>query len=175
MKDFEEQLASLLASYGIPPDYFSSRAIPRQAEATELESIGPDIFGREQQLAPAAAQAWRAMQAAAEADGVALLVVSAFRSVQRQCALFERKLEAGQSCEEILRVSMAPGFSEHHTGRALDIATPGCPPLVEAFADTPAFQWLSQSAARFGFSLTYPRDNPYGVVYEPWHWAFTRA
>jgi D-alanyl-D-alanine carboxypeptidase len=175
MKDFEEQLATLLASYGIPTDYFSARAIPRQAEATDLESIGTDILGREQFLAPSAARAWQAMRSAAEADQVTLLVVSAFRSVQRQCALFERKLEAGQSCEEILRVSMAPGFSEHHTGRALDIATPGCQPLVEMFAETSAFHWLSRRAAGFGFFMTYPRDNPHGVVYEPWHWAFKQV
>ena len=26
-------------------------------------------------------------------------------------------------------------------------------------------------AGDFGFSMTYPRDNPWGISYEPWHWA----
>ena len=73
---------------------------------------------------------------------------------------------------EILQVNAAPGYSEHHGGEALDIGTPGEPPAEESFETTPAFAWLSQHAARHGFSLSYPRDNPHGIVYEPWHWRF---
>ena len=32
------------------------------------------------------------------------------------------------------------------------------------------FDWLTAKAARFGFSMSYPRGNPHGIVYEPWHW-----
>jgi D-alanyl-D-alanine carboxypeptidase len=68
-------------------------------------------------------------------------------------------------------VNAAPGHSEHHTGRAVDIATPGSRPLTEEFEQTDAFRWLSSRAVEFGFSLTYPRDNPWGIAYEPWHWS----
>ena len=37
------------------------------------------------------------------------------------------------------------------------------------------FAWLSHSAHQFGFSLSYPRDNPLGFIYEPWHWCFNPA
>ena len=73
---------------------------------------------------------------------------------------------------DFLRVNAAPGYSEHHTGRAVDIGTPGCPPLEEAFEDTAAFAWLSRNAGAAGFRMTYPRGNPQGVIYEPWHWLF---
>ena len=68
-------------------------------------------------------------------------------------------------------VNTPPGYSEHHTGRALDITTSDCEPLTEAFELTEAFTWLVTHASKYQFSLTYPRDNPYGIIYEPWHWA----
>ena len=73
--------------------------------------------------------------------------------------------------DEILTVNAAPGFSEHHTGNAVDIATPGSRPLTEEFEATPAFEWLSANAENYGFSMTYERDNPWGFIYEPWHWS----
>jgi D-alanyl-D-alanine carboxypeptidase len=112
------------------------------------------------------------MRRAARHDGVELLVVSAFRSVEYQADVIRRKLEAGRAIDDILCANAAPGYSEHHTGRALDLATSGCPPLEETFELTPAFAWLEANAARFGYRLSYPRGNPWGIVYEPWHWAW---
>jgi D-alanyl-D-alanine carboxypeptidase len=40
------------------------------------------------------------------------------------------------------------------------------------FEETRASRWLQANAARFGFELSYPRNNPRGVHYEPWHWRF---
>jgi len=74
--------------------------------------------------------------------------------------------------EEILRVNAAPGYSEHHTGRAIDITSLGCKPLTEEFEQTSEFAWLVHRAKDFGFSMTYPRNNKFGVIYEPWHWTF---
>lgn len=130
------------------------------------------MFGREQSLAPAAADAWMGLRDAAAGESVELQLVSAYRSVQYQRQLVERKLVAGLSIESILRVSAAPGYSEHHTGRAIDLSTPGSVPLEEEFEGTAAFDWLLRNASRFGFVLSYPRGNPYGIIYEPWHWAF---
>ncbi|HPF74253.1 MAG TPA: D-alanyl-D-alanine carboxypeptidase family protein, partial [Xanthomonadaceae bacterium] len=68
----------------------------------------------------------------------------------------------------------APGFSEHHSGNALDIGTPDEPPAEESFENTAAFDWLCENAPNFGFQLSYPRNNPHGIVYEPWHWCWSR-
>ena len=110
------------------------------------------------------------MQAAAATEEITLWVISAFRSVARQEEIVAGKLRRRLSCEQILEVSAYPGFSEHHTGTAIDISTPGCPDLIEDFEITAAFHWLSDNAGRFGFALSYPRNNPHGVTYEPWHW-----
>lgn len=162
--------AALLTELGIAPDYGTQPVLPRYAEATELEDIGVNIMGQPQQLAPATASAWRAMAAAAADDAVTLLPVSGFRSIEYQALLIRRKLEAGQCIADILKVNVAPGYSQHHTGNAIDIATPGYKPLLEEFEESPAFEWLQAHAGDFGFVMSYPRDNAEGVIYEPWHW-----
>ena len=160
------------AALGIPADYARQRALPLQPEARRLISIGQDIYQREQRLLAPAAAAWRAMVAAAGHDDIQLQLVSAYRSVAYQEGILRRKLDKGQPIDEILLVSAAPGYSEHHSGRAVDVTTPGCPVLEEAFEDSAAFTWLTNCAADYGFRLSYPRGNPHGVAYEPWHWAW---
>ena len=163
-RDLHEQL-------GIPAGYGRERKLPCYAEASELVEVGPNLLGRMQRLTPDAAARWQQMVEAASRDGIRLLIVSGFRSLDYQATLIRNKLDAGQCLEEILAVNAAPGFSQHHTGTAVDIATPGSRPLTEEFEDSDAFAWLTERAGEFGFSMTYPRDNPYGFVYEPWHWA----
>lgn len=114
------------------------------------------------------------MQAVAAREDLTLLPLSAFRSVARQTAIIRRKLAAGQAIEDILRVNSAPGCSEHHTGRALDLGSPQLMRLTAAFALTREFRWLKRHATQFGFHLSYPRGNRQGIAYEPWHW-FWRA
>ena len=165
-------LRELHEELGIPGDYGRGAGSPPQYdEASELVEIGPNLVGRMQRLTPEAAAAWRAMVEAAAADGVTLMIVSGFRSVDYQARLIRKKINSGQRIAEILEVNAAPGHSEHHTGRAVDIASPGSRPLTEEFEDSAAFGWLTRRAAEFGFSMSYPRDNPWGIVYEPWHWA----
>lgn len=156
---------------GIPADYGVNPPLPQYRDATLLEEVEPNILGRMERLAPDTARDWRAMKAAAAEDGVTLLLVSGFRSIERQIALIRAKLERGDTIESILRVNAAPGFSEHHTGRAIDIATPGCRPLTEDFERTAAFAWLTEHAGRFGFRMPYGRDDRHGFGFEPWHWS----
>ncbi|HWC61776.1 MAG TPA: M15 family metallopeptidase [Verrucomicrobiae bacterium] len=168
MDDYDLRIEQMIRELGAPP---RSNRRPF-LEATELVSVGLDIYGREQRLTPEAAAAWNEMKVGAERDGEILQLVSAFRSVDYQKQIIQRKLAAGQSWEQILRVSALPGFSEHHTGRTVDVTTPGCKVLEEEFENTSVFQWLVRRAGEFGFTMTYPRDNKLGVAYEPWHWTF---
>jgi zinc D-Ala-D-Ala carboxypeptidase len=70
----------------------------------------------------------------------------------------------------ILTVIAAPGFSQHHTGLAIDVGTPNRPVLTEDFENTAAFRWLTSYAGKFGFVMPYNRNNPHGFIYELWHW-----
>jgi D-alanyl-D-alanine carboxypeptidase len=123
-----------------------------------------------------AAAALEEMLAAAHAEapevGASLVGLSCFRSIRRQKDVFCSKPQL--SFEDRARSSAPPGFSEHHTGLAVDFGDatrPDCN-LEECFADTPAGQWLADNAARFGFVLSFPPGNAQGVAYEPWHWRY---
>jgi D-alanyl-D-alanine carboxypeptidase len=169
---FRRRVTAINASLGIPSSYPRRSGLPLQVEARRLVPIGPDIYQREQSLLRDAAGPWRAMVDAARADSIELQLVSAFRSVGYQEGILRRKLEGGQSIDDILTVSAAPGYSEHHSGRAVDLTTPGFAVLEEEFENSEAFAWLSRRAGEFGFRMSYPRGNPHGVAYEPWHWAW---
>lgn len=166
------RIARLLGSIGIPAGYGRRHRLRLQEEARELATVGLDIHGREQLLHPDAAVAWHRLRHAAAADGVELQMASAFRSVGHQASIIEKKKLKGQDLENILAVSAAPGFSEHHTGRAVDVATPGSEALETTFDNTEAFEWLAQNAQAHGFRMSYPRNNRHGILYEPWHWFF---
>lgn len=157
---------------GITERHLEHCPMPPEEEACTLVDAGLDVFDREIQMTAETFEAWRAMQAAAGADGIELQVVSAFRSIEYQCDIIRRKLAKGQDIDEILCVNAIPGHSEHHTGCALDLTTPDCPPLETEFEETAAFKWLMQHAQEFSFFLSYPRDNAAGIDYEPWHWKF---
>ncbi|MBL9214398.1 MAG: M15 family metallopeptidase [Opitutaceae bacterium] len=156
-------------SFPDAPPFYRERP-PRFEEETNLVSVGLDHHNRVAFLHPDAAAAWYRLCSAGKQTGIHLLLISAFRSYGRQTEIVRRKRAQGLSWDEILRVSAFPGFSEHHTGRAIDLASPECPTLIEAFEDTPEFAWLLQRADEFGFHLSYPRASSTGVVYEPWHW-----
>lgn len=172
MKEYQRFIAQMHQDLGIPADYAQQRGLSIQYEALpkELIAIENDIYNRAQQLSHRAADQWYEMKKAAAKDNIELLVISAFRSVEYQKNIFENKLAKNQAIATILQVNAAPGYSEHHTGDTLDITTPFAAPLNEAFERTPAFVWLTANAAQFGFYMSYPRNNQYQVIYEPWHW-----
>jgi D-alanyl-D-alanine carboxypeptidase len=148
------------------------RNLKRVREARSLTLAGRDTQNRAIWMTPRATQAWTRMRDAAAGDGVKLQIVSAFRSVEYQLGIIRRKLERGLAMNEILRVSAAPGYSEHHSGRAFDLTTPGYRALEEEFEKSPAFAWLSTNAKLYGFTMSYPRGNKHGIAYEPWHWCW---
>jgi len=172
MMESAERIRSILASLDIPEDLIRARSLPLCPEADELvvAEIGED--GREYRLVQSAATAWQSMRGAAQEDGLVIKIASAFRSIDRQVEIVREKLAAGVSLAEILAASAPPGYSEHHTGRAVDITTDGVPPFEVEFEQTAAFAWLSENAAGFGFVLSFPPGNAHGYQYEPWHWRF---
>lgn len=161
-----------LAELGIPPELIAARGLRPCVEAVHLELAETGADGREHRLVPEAAAAWQRMKNAALEAGVRLCIVSGYRSVDRQVEIIRRKLAAGQDIADILCVSAPPGFSEHHTGCAVDLGEPDRPLLETCFDQTAAFDWLQQHAGEFGFVLSYPAGNPQGYQYEPWHWCF---
>ena len=165
-------LIAKLAELRITEEDIRACKLPAYEQSGNLVQADDDMFGRTQLMTPATLTSWQNLKKAAQDEGITLLLVSAFRSIDYQCELIAAKLERGQKLSDILSVNAIPGFSEHHTGRALDINTPDCEPLSEAFEETPAFIWLEANASRYEFGLSFPRDNECGISYEPWHWAW---
>lgn len=127
-----------------------------------------------------------ALLADAEAAGCKLYLVSGYRSVERQAALFLRKTnsflaEGFDQAEAERQAAMwvaRPGTSEHNTGLAADLVSAGWyahhDDLTADFEETPEFAWLYEHCAEYGFILRYPRgkENITGVTYEPWHYRY---
>lgn len=172
IEPYQERIKRELARLGISLALIAQKGLPFYMEAEQLviAEIGTD--GQDYLMTPETANAWEAMKQAAQSEQVILEVVSSFRTIERQIAIIQNKLNRNMAIEKILTLSAPPGYSEHHTGRALDINTPGCVATEEEFEDTDAFRWLQQNAGAFGFTLSYPRGNASGFIYEPWHWCY---
>lgn len=143
-----------------------------EAPALELQSITPD---GQLQLRKAAAQKYQEMSSVASQAGVILAPLSGFRSVSdQQHVFFDVKAERGQVTTKRAEVSAPPGYSEHHTGYAIDIGDGNTPAtnLSPDFDKTATFQWLEKNAGFYSFEMSFPKNNSQGVTYEPWHWRF---
>lgn len=127
------------------------------------------------QMRSAAAAKFKEMQAAAQAEGVILSSISGFRTIEDQDQLFFGvKEQRVQNASKRAEVSAPPGYSEHHTGYAIDIGDGNAPAtnINPEFEKTAAFRWLQANAAKYSFELSFPPNNAQGVSYEPWHWRF---
>lgn len=169
------RLHDRLEALGLDDGYGERSGLPLVAEPDCLVLAGFDRYRRPLWLHPQAARAWTTMRDAALRDDVVVEAISGYRSHDYQLGIFERKLARGQAVAEILGVNAAPGYSEHHSGRALDVGTPDEPAAEESFERTPAFAWLTHNAEAHGFAMSYARANPHGIVYEPWHWCWHAA
>src|SRR5262245_62373787 len=109
---YEARVAECLAALGISTSYGRERRMRLQPEAADLVSVGSDIHGRERHLTPRAAAQWEGLKAAATREEITLWLVSAYRSLDYQRRIFERKIAAGATLVEILSVN-APRSEEH--------------------------------------------------------------
>jgi D-alanyl-D-alanine carboxypeptidase len=163
---------------------------PRQeVSKTEL------VFAGQYQLETEAARAWFRLERAAQADGVDLDLISGYRSTEFQREIFTTRLRdqafraLGRDLEiedvdtaigieiinKTLELTAPPGYSKHHTGKAIDISYQG--DAVTKFADSPGFEWISRNnytnAKKYGFLPSYPENavntgpNP-----EAWEYVF---
>ncbi len=113
--------------------------------------------------------AFQEMQAAAAEEGLILQINSAYRSVTEQQSIMAAQCtQYGQSyCESHVA---QPGFSEHHTGLAIDIKTPH----NGTFAYSKEFTWLKEHAQEFGFIWRYQKDLEKYTRFseESWHYRY---
>ncbi len=115
------------------------------------------------------------MRAAANDDGVELILLSGFQSHEWQKKIFFAiKSDKDSKAIERANAFAPPGYSEHSTGYAIDLGDGSSrnSDFEIDFESTEAFHWLQDNASKFGFVLSFPNANIQGVRYQPWHWRF---
>lgn len=114
------------------------------------------------------AKAYKKMLADMKKEGLKIYVVSAYRSVSYQENLYNYYLKS-DSKKEVDTYSARPGYSEHHTGRALDISQ--VYNNLDAFEGSDEAEWVYENAYKYGFIVRYTEENMdvTGYIFEPWH------
>ncbi len=155
------------------------------------------FLGKEIKLEKYTAMAALAMLEEMKADGIrGVYITSGYRTYEYQSSLWYTYMDRESAAhpdwtqsrveQEVLTYSARPGTSEHQSGLCLDFITGEMSELVNygsetpndpndiGFAETAAFEWLSNNAYKFGFILRYPesKEDITGYNYESWHYRF---
>jgi zinc D-Ala-D-Ala carboxypeptidase len=148
-----------------------AQALPEGYAPTDLvglDGTALSVSRAGHRLRATAFRALKAMSAAAGAEGVTLLVSSAYRSYEYQVEVFARNAkEMGRAQAEM--VSALPGHSQHQLGEAVDFGS-----ITDAFAGTKASRWLTANARGYGFTLSFPKGmtEATGYAWESWHYRY---
>lgn len=143
------------------PEITKPNVATRADKSLDEQSVRADITSEVEKLFAGAKQA-----------GFDLKIGSGFRSHALQNTYYTNYSRTyGQA--EADKFSAKPGYSEHQTGLAIDIATTDnyCY-LEECFGDTPAGKWLAENSHKYGFILRYPKDKQTDFTYESWHFRY---
>lgn len=179
-----EKIANLNPrDFGFKGPYYGIAPVPKN-----LVAIGNQKYlekGRIKTIAPApllpknVARAYRRLREAMKKEiGRTILVESGYRSAAFQLAVFLYYLEFHNwNISKTAKRVALPGYSEHGDSKqeAVDFITADGKPSDEKpleFARTEEYRWLLENARRFGFYLSYPKHNRWGVTFEPWHWSY---
>lgn len=156
--------------------------LPAAYAPTDLVDLGAALSGISRYAAPAGmlfrevgVADLQALVQDAQAAGIALEVISAYRSFDYQQRTFDGWV-AEDGYEQALRSSARAGHSEHQLGTALDLRTRGGPPAWDLadWATTPEGAWTAANAWRYGFVMSYPsgKESITCYMYEPWHYRY---
>ncbi len=105
----------------------------------------------------------------AKSAGLDLKILSSYRSFGEQAALKNAyTVSYGSGANKF---SADQGYSEHQLGTAVDFNTKQKGAVLTGFEKTPEYTWLSNNAYKYGFIVSYPKENKY-YIFEPWHWRF---
>lgn len=158
---------------------------------SELTGKGPiDLYSLKIPLLKPVAKAFLEMQKEAKKDDISIEIVSAYRSYNKQKAIWNRKFNSNavngfkiqQNIKKIIEYSTIPGTSRHHWGTDIDLIDgskikEGDVLIAEKFDEKGTYwelkKWMDKNAKNFGFVLPYTNDSSRkGFNYEPWHYSY---
>ena len=115
-----------------------------------------------------------------ETENRNIMVNSGFRSEKQQQDVYASKVQTnGEAYAE--KYVQKPGYSEHHTGYAMDLAVydEGDPDVegdeaMWTFDGKDEYFWVDQNCDQFGFVLRYSasKEDVTGIAYESWHYRY---
>ena len=167
--NFNSYQNGLIGEIKIEDDKILGHFPYREASLENLVEITPDILVHKKMY-----KSLLKMRDDAKKEGVYLVFLSGFRSIELQKEIFySLKSIRSQLAIERARVSAPPGYSEHSTGFAIDIgdALNRETDFEVEFERTSAYKWLERNAAKYHFKLSFDRKQN-SVDYEPWHWRY---
>lgn len=135
-------------------------------------STGGAASGRNEKLNNDAASSFEKMRSDAAKEGINLYALSGYRSKEEQTTLWNQQVAKQGSEEAAAKISAPPGYSEHHTGYAIDIGTSPSTDLSSSFESTPAYKWVQQNGKRYGFEQSFTGQPGQGADEEAWHYRF---
>ena len=117
------------------------------------------------QMVKEAADAFFELQKGAKEENINIFSMTGYRSVSFQTSIYNGYLK-NDTKENVDTYSARPGYSEHHSGLAVDVNS-----LKGSWGSTEEGIWLNNNAYKYGFIIRYPKDkeNLTGYMYEPWH------
>ena len=140
---------------------------PKNYAPSDLVAVGGGQYMRAD-----AANALAKMLADAKAAGYVVTPASGYRSYTTQVSVYDNEVKTyGKAVAD--SESARPGYSEHQTGLAMDLASGGCS-ITDCFGNTPGGKWITANAYKYGFLLRYPADKVAVTGYrsEAWHFRY---
>ncbi len=104
-------------------------------------------------------------------------ITQGYRTYDEQAAIYDDYQEI-YGAEQGALLAARPGYSEHHTGMAIDMnvytASGVSYSLATAGAADPIYGWIYENAAKYGLVLRYPdsKTTVTGITNEPWHFRY---
>ena len=162
-------------------DYFvlvnKTHSLPEDWEEKVVLKESQNRYGETYLVEEKALESFYALQEELLEEGIIMELDSTYRSVEEQQQLWDEwMVEFGE--DYVKRYVAVPGYSEHHTGLAIDICIEKDGVRIndndEMIAEEEIFTKIHEHLAEHGFILRYLDGKEYitGYGYEPWHFRY---
>ena len=165
-----ERLKSIYNDYSLELSLLDSNKIIEEEE--NLVLWGHDIYKRKIFISHRSRPYLFSLDSAAKSNDITLLIISGYRSYLKQAQIINNKLESGKPLSQILKENELPGYSQHHTGSAIDICTENDNTLAINFQYSREYKWLIKNAHLYNYYLSYSDTTTSNINFEPWHWYY---
>lgn len=135
----------------------------------DLTNISTSCSRNTQSLSKIAATYFEKMCNDAKKDKIFILANSSYRSYKSQQEVYDYYYKLYGS-DYVKKYVASPGYSEHQTGLAVDVASKNYSP----FKSSPEYKWMLKNAYKYGFILRYPekKEEITGYNSESWHFRY---